>query len=246
MALPPCSSLLSRLLRSGALGLAVSLSPAALCPLGLLAGTPAALAQEAPEPATVAELTAAVEAAYKGVSSMKADFTQVSRSAAMGEGEKQRGRIQLMRPRSMRWDFTHPDPKLFVTDGKTMWVYTPAEKQVIISQDLGGGDGGVDQLLTTLESLDELFEVTLVDRQGGIEKRSYVLELVPRKEGAFKSLRLELSRRKYELEKLVIVDAFDNETEMTFSNLKLNPTIAAAEFSFTVPSGIQVVRADGL
>lgn len=233
-----------RLLSTLALALALGLAP-----MPQLAWTAPAAAQATPsaaEPATVDELVDAVSAAYKNVQSIKADFTQVTRSAAMGEGEKQRGRIQLMRPRMMRWDFTAPDVKLFVTDGATMWVYTPAEKQVIVSSDMGGGDSsGVDQLLTTLEKLDELFVVTLLDRQGGAEKRSYVLQLTPRKEGGFKSLRLQLNRR-YELEKLVIVDAFDNETEMAFTNLKLNPTLATSEFSFTAPAGVSVVRADGL
>lgn len=230
-----------RLLAAAALGLALGVAP---LPQALLLAP--AHAQDAPEPATVQELVSAVEAVYKDVQTIKADFSQVTRSAAMGEGERQRGRIQLMRPRMMRWDFTTPEARLFVTDGKTMWVYSPAEKQVIITSDLGADDSGVDQLLTTLENLDDLFVVKLLDRQGGAEKRSYVLELVPKKQGGFKSLRLELNRRRYELEKLVIVDAFDNETEMSFTNLKLNPTLAASEFTFTVPAGIQVVRADGM
>lgn len=216
--------------------------------LGLAApviGSPSALAQSQPAEPTLKEIVAGVEATYKSVQTLRADFVQVSRSAAMGEGEKQRGRIQLMRPRMMRWDFTQPEAKLFVTDGKTMWVYTPAQKQVFITEDLGQDSGGVDQLLSTLENLEDFFVVKLLPPGGG-ERRTHVLELSPRKASSFKQLRVELSRGRYELERLVIVDAFDNETEMSFSNLKLNAPVVAAEFQFQAPAGTQVLRADGL
>lgn len=234
MALSP-----SRLLR------AFTLSGLLALPLaGLLVSAPA-MAQAA-EPTTVKEIVAQVEATYKSVQSLKADFVQVSRSAAMGEGEKQRGRIQLMRPRLMRWDFTQPEVRLFVTDGRTMWVYSPSEKQVFVTEDLGTDAGGVDQLLSTLENLEEFFEVKLIDSPTVGERRVHVLELTPRKASGFKHLRIELTRGKYELERLVIVDAFDNETEMSFSNLKLNAPIASTEFTFQAPEGTQVVRADGM
>lgn len=241
MALDTTRPLISRLARAGSLGLLLGMAP-----LGLALGSPAAQAQDAAELATVDELVSAIEAAYKDVAALRADFTQVTRSAAMGEGEKQKGKVQLMRPRMMRWDFTSPESKLFVTDGATMWVYTPAEKQVFVSEDLGGGDGGMDQLLSNLENLDQYFDVTLLDRAGGVLKASYVLELAPKGEVQFKKLRLELNRKNYGLERLVVVDAFDNETDLIFSNLKLNPTLDTTEFTFTVPSGIQVIRGDGL
>lgn len=229
---------LSRLLRSLTLcGLLAAPLVAALHPAP-------AMAQVA-EPTTVKEIVSQVEATYKNVQSLKADFVQVSRSAAMGEGEKQRGRIQLMRPRLMRWDFTQPEARLFVTDGRTMWVYSPSEKQVFVTEDLGTDAGGVDQLLSTLENLEEFFEVKLIDVPTAGERRVHVLELSPRKASGFKRLRIELTRGKYEIERLIIVDAFDNETEMSFSNLKLNAPIASTEFTFQAPAGTQVVRADG-
>lgn len=239
------SSLPLRLLSAGLLGSLVALTPlttaAATEPVG------AAAAADAGEPATVTDLVKAVEDAYKDVQTLRADFVQVTRSSSMGEGEKQRGRVQLARPRKMRWDFTQPESKLFVTNGTTIWVYTPADKQVFVSDDLGGSDGGMDSLLSNLENLDQFFDVSIVDRQGGADHHSYVLKLSPKGgQAQFKSLRIELSRKRYDLEKLVIVDAFDNETELTFTNLKVNPALSEGDFSFTVPAGIQVVRSDGI
>ena len=75
----------------------------------------------------------------------------------------------------------------------------------------------------------------------------FALQLKPKgSSGQFKRLDLVLARQGYALQRLVIVDAFDNQTELSFTNLKINPKLAASEFSFQVPAGVTVVRADGL
>lgn len=215
-----------------------SLSRHALALLLAVASAPAAAAP------TVDQVVSGVESAYKDVRTLQADFSQVVSSATMGAGPAQTGVIKLARPRKMRWDFVTPDDKLFVTDGATMWVYTPADKQVFISEDLGGGDGNVEQLLDSLDKLDELFEVRLLEPAS---PQSVRLDLRPRAATAqFKSLELELSADGYRLQRLVLVDAFDTRTELAFSNLVLNPSLPDAAFTFQVPDGIAVIRSDGL
>lgn len=217
----------------------VSTSRLALAALALLLAPGAALA----ETPTVDQVVAGVEGRYKDVKSLKAEFAQTVSSAVMGAGPTQSGVIMLARPRKMRWDFNAPDDKLFVTDGATMWVYTPADKQVFVSEDLGGGSGDMDALLSSLDSLDELFVVKLLD---GAPAGSVRLGLSPRKEGGnFKSLELQLTTPDYQLQRLVLVDGFDNRTELSFTNLQINPTLADSEFTFVVPDGTTVVRSDG-
>ncbi len=206
--------------------------------LALLPAT--AVADEAP---SVQQVIDGVESTYKDVDSLQADFSQVARSAAMGAGQAQQGVVMLARPRQMRWEFKVPDDKLFVTDGKTMWVYTPADKQVFVSEDLGGGDSGTDQLLENLDSLDELFDVQMLP---GAPEGSVKLSLTPKKAAQFKKLQLQLSSEGYRLQELVVVDSFDNETVLTFTNLQINPKLAPTSFHFDVPDGINVVRSDGL
>jgi outer membrane lipoprotein carrier protein len=35
----------------------------------------------------------------------------------------------LRKPGRMRWDYSQPKGKLFISDGKFMWLYTPAENR---------------------------------------------------------------------------------------------------------------------
>jgi outer membrane lipoprotein carrier protein len=37
------------------------------------------------------------------------------------------GRLQLRKPGRMRWEYSQPQGKLFVSDGKSLWLYTPDE-----------------------------------------------------------------------------------------------------------------------
>ncbi len=40
------------------------------------------------------------------------------------------GILMLRKPRRMRWDYSQPPGKLFVSDGKLLWLYTPSENRV--------------------------------------------------------------------------------------------------------------------
>jgi outer membrane lipoprotein carrier protein len=39
------------------------------------------------------------------------------------------GTLMLRKPRLMRWDYDQPKGKLFVSDGKFLWLYTPSENR---------------------------------------------------------------------------------------------------------------------
>ena len=124
---PPFGAMLrlSRLLSVAAL--AVSVMSAGVIALPASAGTGATTpSTTAPgttgtEPTTVDALVAAVQATYKGVNSIRAEFTQTAKNPMTGVEEKQRGRIALARPRKMRVEFGHPVKQAVVRDGATQW-----------------------------------------------------------------------------------------------------------------------------
>ena len=39
------------------------------------------------------------------------------------------GKLMLRKPGRMRWDYQQPKGKLFVSDGKNLWLYTPADNR---------------------------------------------------------------------------------------------------------------------
>jgi len=184
-----------------------------------------------------------VEAAYKDVKTLRADFVQVTRSKAMGDETRQRGRVLLKRPQMMRWTFTQPSGTEFVTDGETMWVWSAAENQVIISKGMSSGGQGMSQLLDDLNRLTELFDVEVLESKG--KGGSVLLGLKPKGDAAFQSLELRLAKKGYSVQAVTVIDAFGNEVSLTFSSVKNNADIADSKFRFEVPQGTQVLNSDG-
>ena len=77
----------------------------------------------------LARLLTATEKRYNGSASLQMRFEQHYR----GGGQPSRtesGLLFLKKPGRMRWEYRHPEGKLFVSDGKYAWFYSPAMNQV--------------------------------------------------------------------------------------------------------------------
>ena len=184
-----------------------------------------------------------VEAAYKDVQTLKADFVQITRSKAMGDETRQRGKVRLKRPKKMRWVFTQPTGQEFVTNGETMWVWSAADNQVIVSKGVAAGGSGVSQLLDDLNRLGELFNVEILESKG--RPNTILLGLKPKTDAGFQSLKLRLMKKSYLVDEVVMIDAFGNEVQLTFNMVKTNAPLEDSEFNFVVPDGAQVLNTDG-
>lgn len=185
----------------------------------------------------VSEIVSAVEAKYKDVTSLKAKFTQTTRSELFGD-ETLKGDLAVERPSKMRWAFGAE--KLFVTDGKKMWIYTAEEKQVIEYDDISSQRSTADSLLTSLDKLDEHFNIEVVSSDA---EKGHVLMLKPVEEGQFKTIRLTLDKDLM-IGAVVITDTFDNITELSFTEVELNAKLEASMFTFSAPDGVDVVKAN--
>src|SRR3954451_11774348 len=64
---------------------------------------------------------------YNDLRSLRAGFTETYRGAGITRSES--GTLWLRRPGKMRWEYTAPREKLFVSDGKTAYFYVPGERQ---------------------------------------------------------------------------------------------------------------------
>jgi len=186
----------------------------------------------------------AVEGKYATVNAMTASFVQVTHSATFGD-EQQSGNVSLKRPKMMLWDFAATGAggagkKQFVSDGKSMWVYTADAKQAI-RYDQVGESSQADALLQSLDHLDEMFTVDLVDDKND---PGHVLALAPKKQNQIKQLRLELDPSLL-MKRVVITDQYDNVTELQFSKVTLNPKISDSTFQFKPPAGVEVISAGG-
>ena len=192
------------------------------------------------DPATVPELVAAVEGTYKSVNSIRAEFTQASKNPLTGIEESVKGRIALERPRKMRAEFGVPVKQAIVMDGAMQWLYSADQKQVIVQKDLGGSNP-VSALIENLGQINELFDVTMAPSTNPA-KQVHVVTLKPKQAGAIKTLELTVTKHKYLLQELVVIDQADSVTRMSFTLVRTNVDIPDVEFSFKAPPGVTVVN----
>ena len=79
--------------------------------------------------AELAPVLRGIENRYNRAQTLEVNFEQTYR----GQGrawKPERGRLWLRKPGKTRWEYSEPEGKLFVTDGKFAWLYTPASNEV--------------------------------------------------------------------------------------------------------------------
>jgi outer membrane lipoprotein-sorting protein len=217
-----------------------------------LAGELPAGAKPVPKPPglekaiTVDELVHGMQETYKGVHALRAEFLQTNKNAVTGVEEKQRGRLAVERPRKARFELGVPLQSAVVSDGQTTWIYSPAQKQVIVQKDLGGQANQVGVLIDDLSRLGELFEVSLQPPTQP-PKLTHTVNLKPKGQqgglgSMFKSVQLTVTKQRYELRDVVFVDQLDAVTRLTFSMVRAAPDIPDQEFVFKAPPGVAVVQ----
>jgi outer membrane lipoprotein carrier protein len=178
-----------------------------------------------------------VEARYAEIEVIDAKFQQRTASSIYGE-DIQQGSVTLKRPMKMRWDF---GDKQFIMDGKTLWVYSIPDKQVLRYDTSGGPVDPMYSLLGSLDKLGALFDAALVQS----DSNGHVLDLTPKGEAEFKKVRLELSEALL-LKKVSVTNPMGDPVELVFSEVKMGGDASDAQFTFKAPEGVEVVDIGGL
>ncbi|MBI1846545.1 MAG: outer membrane lipoprotein chaperone LolA, partial [Candidatus Rokubacteria bacterium] len=80
------------------------------------------------------DVVAGVEGAYARIADLKADFIQQAFNKSLGQTIKAEGTVYLKRPGKMRWEYRSPAPQQIVSDGQSLWVYTPDLNQVNVGE----------------------------------------------------------------------------------------------------------------
>ncbi len=83
----------------------------------------------APGDADLARLLKGIEQRYNGARSLEVSFNE-SYSVNGRQRPNESGRLTLRKPGRMRWDYRNPPGKLFLSDGKQVYLYTPQDARV--------------------------------------------------------------------------------------------------------------------
>jgi len=192
---------------------------------------------------TAAELTQSLQRRYDGIKDFSADFVHTYKGGALKKTLTERGRVQIKKPARMRWDYTAPEPKLFVSDGSRIYFYLPADKQVMVSPVPPDTEGASPALfLAGKARLASEFTPSLVDLPEGLPAGTRALKLVPKsKQPDYDWLVLAVDPETLAIRGLMTVDAQGGTSSFAFSNLKENAGLTDSQFVFKPPRGVDVV-----
>ena len=194
---------------------------------------------------TAPDLAQALQKKYDTVKDFSADFTHTYEGGVLKKQITERGRLIIKKPGKMRWQYTTPEEKLFISDGVMMYSYIPQDKQVIRSTVPPDDEATTPTLfLAGKGNLTRDFSASLVDVPAGMPAGSKALKLVPKtRQQDYDWLVLVVDPASLEIRGLVTVDAQGGKSSFSFTNLKQNVGLADKDFAFKIPRGVDVVSA---
>lgn len=186
----------------------------------------------------VAKLLSGIETRYNHARTLQLGFQETL--VQQGRRVTESGELSLRKPGRMRWQYTSPAGKLFLSDGKTVYFYSPntnrAEKMKLKETDdlrapmaflLGKLDFQKDFKEFRAKPDNGMILITAIPKSDKLPYREVSFRVLPD------------SR----IERLLVTGQDASVLDFTFSNEKLNPKLAESLFHFELPRGAEFVDA---
>jgi outer membrane lipoprotein carrier protein len=192
---------------------------------------------------TATQLAEALQRKYDTVRDFSADFVHTYQGGVLKKTLTERGKVLIKKPGKMRWDYTAPEKKQFISDGAKVYFYIPADKQVIVSPVPPNAATTTPALfLAGKGRLTGEFTPSFIELPAGLPAGTRALKLVPKsKQPDYDWLILAVDPATLAIRGLVTIDAQGGTSTFAFTNLKQNVGLADNQFTFKIPRGVDVV-----
>jgi len=189
------------------------------------------------------EVLTEIQNRYEKTNDIEANFIQEYIGKGMKQSNRGEGKVHLKKKGMMRWDYTTPHQKL-ISDGHTLWLYQPDEKQVLVSNLSSvlkeraplaflAGEGVLSQDFNFLSLKESVSQ----------KEETYVVELTLKEAMVtFSKLILTVDRKTFTVLQADVIDGMGNLTRTRFMNIKTNVGLSDSLFQFVVPHGTEVIK----
>ena len=207
--------------------------------------SPTAYAKKKPSPkpslSTVPPLLVEIETKYAEAKTLVAAFTQLDDLASLKRTKSSSGRISIRRPDHVRWETVKPNPGVFVSDGKRVWMYTPP---------FDAGESGELRMGKASQIHSKLAQALLsgafsmatdmyIERTGGAD---FTLTPKPGAAGSILKASIHINLIKKYIDKVSLDHKGGNKTEITLSDIELGRDLPKDVFVFVAPPGTVTVK----
>lgn len=200
-------------------------------------------AAPAPQAAPAAvDLARNLQRKYEQVRDFSADFEHIYEGGVLRKKLTERGTLLVKKPGMMRWVYTSPEKKEFISDGRTFYAYVPADKQVIVSTVPPADEASSPAMfLAGKGSIQRDFTPRIAAAEG-LAASELALELVPRtRQNEYDWIILVVDRATLQIRRLVTADSQGGTSTFVFTKLRENVGLPDKAFAFTIPRGVDIV-----
>jgi outer membrane lipoprotein carrier protein len=186
-----------------------------------------------------------VQNKYSRMKGLAADFVQIYQGPD-GRRRRESGSLLLKRPGKARWNYTSPEQKIFVSDGKNIFFHIAGEKTATRAAIKQSVDPQIPFLflLGRSELRKEFSRIELLMTETPIVAGNLVIRLVPKRAPEeFKQLLAEVSPTDFTINRLVIFERNQAVMNFVLSNVRENFAAPDTHFIFTPPPGVIIRQA---
>jgi outer membrane lipoprotein carrier protein len=205
-----------------------------------LTAVSALAAQAKPTPEAIAR---ALQDRYQKVRDFSGEFSQTYRGGALRTTTTEQGTVAVKKPGRMRWIYTKPERKEFISDGSKIYSYLPADKQVFVGLVPADDQAATPALfLAGKGDIARDFTASFADTP---IPGTVALKLTPRRnEPDYEYFVVVIDPSTLQIRALSTRDRQGGESTLTFAKLKENQGISDRDFEFRIPRGVDVVSTD--
>lgn len=208
------------------------------------------ISRETPVLKNLEEVLAEIDKANSAFKTLKADIKFTRTITLLEATEVSQGEMQYKKPRRLTLKFPPPRNEINIVDGKYIWVYHPAEKQVEkyemdkskpSSQGLSFFEFGYGE---SVETAKKDYKITLLETKEDSKKRFYILDLLPKDpKSQYSNIRLWVEDGFWLPGRIELYESGGEVVNVIeLKNIKLNKGMSDKLFIFNVPKGVEVIE----
>jgi len=182
-----------------------------------------------------------VESKYVKAGTLSAELVQITENPATNQKKTGSGTIQIKHPDKIRWEMKSPDKSLLVSNGQSMWFYTPP---------FDAEDRGKVRVLPASQAQSRLANALLSGRFSqvvGISiteqgKNNYLIVPKPGTAGTVLNAVVQIDPDTKLIGNLTLENSGGNKTEIKLSKIVLGGPLDDKLFVFEAPPNTDVEK----
>lgn len=181
-----------------------------------------------------------IENQYAG-KSFKAAFIQKSVLSALDMTETASGNAYFSHPGKMRWQYLTPEHHEVITNGKQLWIYRPAQNQVMTGNAQAffkAGSGGA--FLSDITLVRKNFDIKIT----GETPETIELELAAKTHlPDIAEIKIKVSKKETLIQQVTTKNQYNDTMVFEFNSIEF-VRMEPGTFEFSPPEGISIIKMD--